>query len=370
MNIDGKKRFLIILTCIFLLLLGHGQYAPAQAEHDPSTDLSIHVGIEKSSGMSNASLTGTFAMCEYGADPNPWDYGAEREPWAGRLELIFNGNGTGTFEQIADSNEGTSSGPFTYAVSSDGTVSVDSGKYSGIVNAGGDMFVIVDTDRTDNDLSIHVGMKTSAGMTNASLNGTFIMCEYGTDPEPWAGRLELIFNGNGTGTFKQLADSNGGTSSGPFTYSLAADGVVSVNSKYSGIVSADGKMFVIVDTDKSDDDLSIHVGIKKSTGMTDADLNGTFIMGEYGTDPDPWAGRLKIGLAGDGTGTFEQIADSNGDAYSGSFTSSLAGDGTFKDNSGHSGIANTDGNVFVLVDANEPSDTRAMPWIPLLLLGE
>lgn len=374
MNIWRRKRFLISLAGVCLLLLSHGRYAPAEAS-DISNDLSIHVGIKKSSGMTNASISGNFIMCEYGTDSgieNP-------QPWTGRLLLNFGGNGNGTFQQLADSNNGTlGSGSFIYAVSSDGKVSVDSGKYYGIVSADGKMFVIVDTNKTDSDLdlSIHVGIKESSGMSKSSLIGTFIMCEYGRDPERWTGRLELTFDGNEGGTFQQLDDSRGYKNSGELTYTVADDGTVTIDGKYSGILSADGNMFVIVDTDKSDTDLSIHVGVKKPSGMSDDDMDAEFIMCEYGTEyapPEPhrWTGRLDLDFEGDGTGTFQQLNDSSGDTGSDSFTYAVSSDGTISTGGQgieDKGIVNADANMFVIVDTNV--DKRAMPWIPLLLLGD
>ena len=114
------------------------------------------------------------------------------------------------------------------SLSSDSALSID-GKQAGIVSANGNIFTIVDTDASDGDLSIHVGIKKSSGMSNASLNGTFIMCEYGTDPNRWTGRIELTFDGNGNGTSVQIDDSNGDANSGSVTYSVGSDGTLSID---------------------------------------------------------------------------------------------------------------------------------------------
>ena len=258
MSNSVRKRVLIGLMGIFLLLLSLSQHVTAVANNS-NGDLSIHVGIKKSSGMSNASIKGTFIMCQYGTNPKPWIGHApliEPNPWTGRLGLTLDGNGNGTYQQLDDSSGYSNSGSFTYSVAGDGKLSVTGEGIEdvGIVSADGNIFVLVDTNASDNDLSIHVGIKKSSGMSNASINGTFIMGEYGTDPNPWAGRIEHTFDGNGNGTYQQLENSSGSTNSGSFTYSVASDGKLSVTGEGIedvGIVSADGNMFVLVDTNDS-----------------------------------------------------------------------------------------------------------------------
>jgi len=59
---------------------------------------------------------------------------------------------------------------------------------------------------------------------------------------------------------------SGGTGSGNTTYTVAADGSLAITGVGDGIVSADGSMFVIVDTDwdgSSDDEVQMMIGIKK-----------------------------------------------------------------------------------------------------------
>ena len=94
-----------------------------------------------------------------------------------------------------------------------------------------------------------------ASQTNATLTGTYIQCEYGTDPDPWASAFDVNFDGAGTAT-------GGGKT---ISYSVSNDGSLDVGGIYTGVVSSDGSIYVIIDDDdNATGDQSIHVGIKKN----------------------------------------------------------------------------------------------------------
>ncbi len=323
-------------------------------------DLSLHVGIKQSSGLSNSVLSGTYTMCEYGTDP---------DRWTGRIELTSDGAGNLTWQQIADSNGDTGSGSGTYSVADDGELTIGGQDAVGIVSASGNTFILVDTDASNDDLSLHVGIKQSSGLSNSTLSGTYTICEYGTDPDRWTGRIEFTSDGAGNLTWQQIADTNGDTGSGSGTYSVADDGGLTIGGQDAvGIVSASGNTFILVDTDASNDDLSLHVGIKQSTGLSNSVLSGTYTMCEYGTDPDRWTGRIEFTFDGAGNLTWQQIADSNGDTGSGSGTYSVADDGELTINGQDAiGIVSADGNTFILVDTG---GERKLPHLPLLLLAD
>jgi hypothetical protein len=352
----GQKIIFSILIGFLSLVLCKASSCCAADE-----DLSLHVGIKQAKGLSNATLNGAYTMCEYGTDP---------DHWTGRMKLIFNGAGNFAWQQIADSNGDTSSGSGAYSVADDGELTIDGQDAKGIVSADGNIFTLVDSDATDEDLSLHIGVKQSTGLSNSTLSGTYTMCEYGTDPEPWAGRIELTFDGSGNFTWQQIADSNGDTNSGSGTYSVASDGEITIIGRdTTGMVSADGNIFSLVDTNAADEDLSFHLGIKQPTGLSKSTLNGIYTMCEYGTDPDRWTGRIELSFDGSGNFTWQQISDSNGGTESGSGSYAIKDDGELTINGrGMKGMVNFDGNAFTLV--SEANKGIRNSHLPLLLLGD
>lgn len=111
-----------------------------------------------------------------------------------------------------------------------------------------------------------VSLSLASGMTNAVLNGDYIVSEYNPyQGTPSAALISISFDGNGSAPFQVLYDSVRDLESGILTYSVSSDGRLTLtegsNIEGYGIVSSDGGVFTLAQTE---DDAGIIVGIKKS----------------------------------------------------------------------------------------------------------
>jgi hypothetical protein len=80
---------------------------------------------------------------------------------------------------------------------------------------------------------------------------------------PWSELARIYLDGNGNGYY--YSDDHP-EDNGPFTYSIGADGQLTINAGgdvFHGIVSADGSIFTFVETNTGES--GIDVGIKEST---------------------------------------------------------------------------------------------------------
>ena len=117
-------------------------------------------------------------------------------------------------------------------------------------------------------IAVFVGnIQNASALSSASLDGTYVSCQYGTDPDAMTSMYELTFDGSGNGTYQEIVDSHGPpyNESGSFTYSVATDGMLTVDGVETGIVSPDGNVMSWIDYDTSDNSLSLFTAIKKST---------------------------------------------------------------------------------------------------------
>ena len=212
----------------------------------------------------------------------------------------------------------------------------------------------------------------------------------GSADEPIAELSEISVDGAGNGTFQTLYTSSGDLENGSFTYTVGDDGSLTVftdSETLRGIISQDGNVLTLALT--TTDEPGIIVGIKKSTGMTNASLRGKYIISQFadeitysGSADHPVAMLSEISLDGVGNGTYQDLYTSSGDLDTGSFTYAVADDGSltiFSDGDVLHGIISSDGSVFALsfTTGDEPGfmvgirkSTVSNPAIPLLLLGD
>ena len=191
------------------------------------------------------------------------------------------------------------------------------------------------------------------------LKGEYILTQYsGTGDEADALYISVNFDGDGNGTSEIIYSSSGYMKSGSFTYSVNDDGTFSLtdpdmeDNPLHGVVSSDGESFTMWT------EPGILVGIKKSSGMSDASLSGEYIMTEYYHRPEGEniAEYISVNFDGDGTGTFEIIYSSGGEeGWTVPFTYSVNDDGTFSftvtENGGGGtiqGIVSSDGEIFTM----------------------
>jgi hypothetical protein len=223
-------------------------------------DVSLAMAIKKSTGLSNATLTGEYRTAGYCSDP-----------WTVYGEIHFDGKGGGSYQQLVTTDAELDSGNFSYSVAPDGSLTVmptgDTANY-GMTNADGTVVAFVNADPSDEYLCINVGIKKTTTYSTGSLDGEYVMHSFESDPDTTV--LVGTYDGDGNATYNKLIDSDGdppGSSSG--TVSVGADGRVTGHDDTTGdtstswvAISGDGSIFVAADTD-STEDLAIHVGLHK-----------------------------------------------------------------------------------------------------------
>jgi len=286
---------------------------------------------------SAAILSGTYSAVTYGYDSGgvtqpslqttvpstPFDFSVPQLPPTGFKSqfatITFDGAGNYSMSQQQNQDGvGTSSGPTagTYAVASDGSVTLDGGAVvAGHVNPTGSAFLL--DQQAGHFPNIVVGMKNgTATMSNASLSGTYSAVTYGYDsgnvtqpsvqtsitstpfnfdvpqqpPTGFKSQFATItFSGNGTYTMSQQQNVDGtGSSSGPQngTYAVAANGSVTLDGGgvVSGHLNANGSAFLL--DQKSGHFPNIVVGVKV-IATNNIPLLGTYSVVTYGYDSGP-----------------------------------------------------------------------------------
>jgi hypothetical protein len=215
------------------------------------------------------------------AAPNPSGYyiisglGDETQsnnPWSELARIYLDGGGNGRYYPDPDNPAYES---FTYSIAADGQLTITAGAdvFHGIVSADGSVFTFVETNT--GEPGINVGIKESTGMSNASANGYYRMSSFGDDTDfnsPWSEVAGIELYGNGNGYYY---NDNDPEENGPFTYSIASNGRLTINAGgdiFHGIVSADGSIFTFAETLPGE--AGIDVGIKKSSQLAVFTISG------------------------------------------------------------------------------------------------
>jgi len=215
-------------------------------------------------------------------------------------------------------------------------------------------------------VTVVAGAVADAGLiTLASINerlvGDFIGSGFGFDDidfYSWSVRSDAIFDGTGGGSFQDVAASENILEGGPLTYGLRFDGSLSATlsngASFNGILNSDNTILAVADTDWADDSIEMDVVLKKSTGLSNAILNGEYIgvrISSY-----PLTALSSLTFAGDGSGEFLFLASSNNVPIPGLFTYSVDSEGNVAiDEPGtvaSEGIVSGDGTVVSLVDTD------------------
>jgi hypothetical protein len=302
--------------------------------------------------------------------------------WTDYVTLSFDGNGSGQIIEVGGVSEIIS---FTYSVNSDGkfTIGIGGSTGTGIVSSDGNQFTFIDKGQDDNtfDEVHYTGIKKSSGMSNTSLNGTYVMTTFGGGQDPngngsgsvldvWTDYVTLSFDGNGNG---QIIEVGGVSESFSFTYSVNSDGKFTIGiagGNETGIVSSDGNYFTFISKGPDDNtfDEVHYTGIKKSSGMSNTSLNGTYVMTTFGGGQDPdgngsgtvldvWTDYVTLSFDGNGSG---QITEVCGVSEIISFTYSVNSDGKFTigiAGGNETGIVSSDGNHFTFTSKGPDDNT-------------
>jgi hypothetical protein len=152
-------------------------------------------------------------------------------------------------------------------------------------------------------------------------------------PESWMSLVELDGWGVVTSTDLYVSDPPTGPP-GTAAYFVNEEGSITITVsegsdkfQFHGFSAADASQYVIANTTPLP---GFDYGIKKSTGMSNTDLNGDYLMIEYKyEDPLPITIINNVELYGNGTGWVQEIAasDGNPDFEEVDFFYSLASDG-------------------------------------------
>ena len=308
--------------------------------------------------MLNFLLSGDYIITSYSTRTN----GPSSVSNTAYAVLSGDGDGSGTYTTLFASNgELPKFSPLPYDIKADGTFIM--GDARGIVSADGQVFTMVDADNST-DFAIYVGIKKSSGMTSAILSGDYIVTSYSTRTDGSSsvsnvGYAALHVDGSGNGSYTTLASANGDLPSfSPLPYAVNDDGTF-IMGDARGIVSADGQVFTMVDAGNSDD-FALYVGIKKSSGMTNAMVKGDGIVTSYGMDTDVSSVASTVYADGsfDGNGLASLKILTASDGKLGQYTGvpyNVNDDGTFVVGD-WLGIVRNDGRVFTAVLANDISD--------------
>jgi hypothetical protein len=235
-------------------------------------DIEFSVAVAKSSIATTAVLPGQYIVSQAGTNANGF--------YTSRVLTTINAGGvTGSWEILNHSQGGGvvgTTGSLTITVSTnDGTFVINSGgpdDHYGIVSPDGNMFAIMDTPTgSANENIIAIAVRKSTAGTPDGI-GDYVLNQIGlnapmTTPEVFTSRIDLT-TGIGTFDFQMTANSLGSplSSGSGIEYSVSADGTVTFpnNSGWDGIISPDGQVMVLVDTDTSTaGEIHLGVAIKK-----------------------------------------------------------------------------------------------------------
>lgn len=137
----------------------------------------------------------------------------------------------------------------------------------GAMSAGRDLFMLGDAERiATSDVFAMVGLQLpGSGMSNASLNGTYIIHQLMDEGGAvLVSRGRVSFNSSGSGTYQSLTAAEPAVT---FTYAVNTDGTYMIDlgggAQFEGVVLADGSVLTLIDYDNSDNEVFIGVGVKE-----------------------------------------------------------------------------------------------------------
>lgn len=230
--------------------------------------IDLSIAVREGTGMSIDTFEGPYLATKFSINTttdvaHTYTIGAEKT-----------GYGLGLFGIVQSSNPAAVGfiSPFTYTVEDNGNITFVDSNEDGKITEDGSFFMATDTDTTNNLESIMIAMKASTGMSRASLQGEYIANLFGRNVvsgDYWTARILATFDGVGIVRYEFLANSStGGGLTGYMAYVVYDEGVLLVLDSLSspiehGMVSSDGTMFSVVDTNPSDGHIYLMIGIKK-----------------------------------------------------------------------------------------------------------
>jgi hypothetical protein len=268
-------------------------------------------------------------------------------------------NGAGLFDHatyVSSQNPPPSSATnVPYSVSPDGQIVA--GNARGIISDDDNMILLAEPGK-GKILGAGLAIKSTAGLTNAVLEGTYVMGQGGANLAGggWVGRFTATFDGAGNGNIHCDEMTNGCAFADlPITYTVdPLTGQVSDSLGQQGMLTADGEVFSLVDFNVADNTISLSVAMKKSSGgLSDATMAGKFIAATFGISDThgPWVDIFQVKLNGKGGGTATELYTSWPPLKPPrSVSYSVAPDGTLTLESSVQGVIMDNGQGFLVVD--------------------
>jgi len=227
-----------------------------------STDGLMMLGIKNTSGADNSSMSGGLhsALFEYDTPGTTSSTSIQN--------IIVNGTGFGNATEIAPSVGAYAD--FTYTTNPDGTFTSNLAEEVGAVSNTGDISISADSTSNNKFVSFAAQKYTAGALTNSILNGTYMLHMFMDDYVPSSSfvisKASATFNGNGTVGYADLETSSGGAlQSGIANYivnTTTNDGTFYLEGDLA-FMTPDGSVIAIIDTDDTDDSVSVMIGVKK-----------------------------------------------------------------------------------------------------------
>ena len=222
----------------------------------------IYVAVLPNTNATTVSINGNYTLVDISyqlSSGNMYGYVA--------TGTLNNGTVTGT---VTQNTAGTIS---THAASAQWTVTnglvTSVGAAQGAVSADGDLIILADTNSGD-DPFVNVAVRQGTGVTQTTVEGVYSVAEYAgsTVTGIFGKAITLFAYGNGTFFITQTKNSDGtvGTSNDSGTYTVAADGTLTITDAdgivVTGAISADGNALVLGNI-TSGQTPSIWVGVRQ-----------------------------------------------------------------------------------------------------------
>jgi hypothetical protein len=226
------------------------------------TQPQIYVAVLPNTNATTVSINGNYTLVDISyqlSSGNMYGYVA--------TGTLNNGTVTGT---VTQNTAGTIS---THAASAQWTVTnglvTSVGAAQGAVSADGDLIILADTNSGD-DPFVNVAVRQGTGVTQTTFEGVYSVAEYAgsTVTGIFGKAITLFAYGNGTFFITQTKNSDGtvGTSNDSGTYTVAADGTLTITDAdgivVTGAISADGNALVLGNI-TSGQTPSIWVGVRQ-----------------------------------------------------------------------------------------------------------
>ena len=291
---------------------------------------------------SNALLNGNYVVNQFGDDGTIW---------TSRLRVNFDGVGNLTSSTLSSSNGAIETFDSPYSVNVDGIITTPNG-VDGVVSSDGQVFTLTDTNSIDGSVHIMIGIKESTSLSNGDLSGEYFSNQIGQDTEIWTSQAVDDYDGIDSFISTVTASSKGAVAPSTGNYSVTSNGELALSNGDNGIASSNGNIYSISDTQPSDSDLYIKIGVKPSVGLSIANLVGRYTIVQFGDDGAVWTARLSVIFDGKGNLTSSTLSNSNGVIETAYGTYNVLSDGKLTTNFGVDGFIAENGEFFVLSDTD------------------